>query len=467
MAFVFIKSKFVLTPPALTTSLMKKRTVPDQFLWAHYKSAICKAAGLKDSSDENYTSLGHSLFANLAAFSKALPPMAVPTITEALAQVYLLADTLITPNEIYTPALNRFFSQYATYIDCLIPEKHGQGPTPGQEAEIRLLQSAIKEANDKYNHDFNEALASWHLQGQEFPNKYPYFQNFIDETFWGEKLINENSIILGLNSQINNLLSEIFGKDFEAIMVNKQIVDTVRTSMQGFFIANTYTMQVSTDAGNAIKPTYTPSNLVTFSEWVDATIRNHYLADRQKNKKPISFFLPKKNKPTEYANKNIDKPTGSIDAFFYTGKRTAFRSKSNSQFQSGQLININTEHEDFSAQFQYEAITNVQLTPGLWYDSSLMYNFQNPNHLSKAISLTIAMYPDVNLTLDSKSFYEFIRAYHSKAGFGVGPYWASATHKSSKSSPQMEVTWNENLNMVQMKSSSPIPLIIGMEMEIL
>jgi hypothetical protein len=416
-------------------------------LWEVYAQGIAQAMGLPNTGN-NFILTGNSLIANLAAFSQALPPAAKPTVPQALAQVYSLANTEIASQGIYSPSMSRFFNDYATYVDGLIPP--GQGPNPTQKAQIQLLQRDIAAANDVYNADLEKALKAWDTQGKAFPGKYPTFQSFVNQSSWGQTLNTDNSNISGLNSQLNSLLTEIYGERYLAISTNKQVVDNIRTAQQGTTVTGPSLMEINTDAGNQIVPKYDPSSLSTFSAWVDSTIEQHGKA------KPIKIDFTESAKRYDFKESSYFSQTNWQASFF-------FFSASGGNTQSGSQVNINTASSEFKCTMLFDAITNVQLAAGPWYDSSLMFEYKNPKNLSVPNSLIVGMYPSIELTMDSESFNAAYSAYNSGSGFGIGTWWASASHSQGSSDLNMSTEWNKATNSVMITGSSILPVIVGMQ----
>jgi hypothetical protein len=419
-------------------------------MWAIYAQGISQAAGLPSSSP-NFVLTGTSLIANLATSSVALPKLAVPTTAQALFQVYGLANTEAALQGIYTPSQRNFFNDYATYIDNLIPQGSQSAPTPTQSAQIQLLQANIQTANAQLTADYTSASAAWTSQSVLFPGKYPNFQSFLSQTSWGLTINNDNNTLGGYNSQISTLLTTVYGQDYVAIQQAKNTVDNIRTAMLGPNVIGPQTMQVTAEAGNLIVPTYNPSNLNSFSNWVDNTIAQHGQATPIKvdfNEAAGKFDF---SKSTYFSQTNFN-----TNYFFFSvgGSSTTSRNQ----------VNVNTSSSDFSLEFQFDSINQVSLTKGPWYDSSLMDSFPNPNNLSIPTSLIVGMYPKIVLTMDAASFASAFSSYNSANGFGFGSFWVSASHSESTSNLSMSATWDSSKNSVTIQSSSINPVILGMEL---
>jgi hypothetical protein len=425
-------------------------TMTNEQMWAIYAQGIAQAAGLP-SSPPNFILTGTSLVANLATNSVALPKTAVPTTAQALFQIYGLANTEAALQGIYTPSQLNFFSQYATYIDNLIPEGSQLAPTPTQSAQIQILQVNISTANAQLAADYTSASTAWTTQGVLFPGKYPSFQSFLSQTSWGLTINNDNNTLGGYNSALSTLLTTVYGHDYVAIQQAKNTVDNIRTAMLGPAVIGPQTMLVTADAGNLVVPTYNPSSLQAFSSWVDSTIGQHGQAT------PIKVNFNQAAGEYDFTKSTYFSHTDfSTNYFFFSvgGSSTTSRTQ----------VNINTSSSAFSLEFQFDSITQVSLTKGPWYDSSLMSKFPNPNNLSVPTSLIVAMYPKITMKMDAASYASAFSSYNSASGFGFGSFWVSASHSTSSSNLSMSATWDSSSNSVTIESSSINPVIVGMQL---
>ena len=437
-----------------TTSVAAGSTLTNEQMWAIYAEGIAQAAGLP-SSPSNFILTGTSLIADLATASKALPPGAVPTVQEALFQVYNLSNTELALQGIYSPSQHLFFNDYATYVDNLIPAGSQQSPTPTQAAQIQLLQGQLATAETQYNNDLTTAAAAWTLQGTLLPGKYPTFQSFLNQTSYGATINNDSNAILGVNSSLTNLYIAIYGQDYVAIQANKALVDSVRSAMQGSVSTGPSDMLVQATSGSLVVPTYNPSDLNTFSSWVDSTIGQH----GNVGQKPITINFGQSAAQYDFSQSQYFSQTNWSTNFF-------FFSASGGSTQSGTQVNIDFNSSSFNLEFQFDAITQVGLTRGPWYDSSLIlppYSYPNPNNLSTPTNLIIGMYPQVTMTMDAASYASAFSAYNSASGFGFGAFWVSASHSQSNSTQSMSATWNSSNNSVTITSTSINPIILGME----
>jgi hypothetical protein len=418
-------------------------------MWAIYAQGIAKAAGLPNSPPD-FILTGTSLIANLATNSVALPKGAVPTTAQALYQVYTLANTEAALQGIYTPSMMNFFSDYATYIDNLIPVGSQSAPTPTQSAQIQLLQASIATGNTQLSNDFTKASTAWTQQSALFPGKYPTFQSFLNQTSWGITINNDSNTLSGYNSQLSNLLTTIYGADYVAIQQAKTIVDNIRQALTGSSTIGPQTMIVAADAGNLVVPTYNPSSLQAFSAWVDSTISQHGQA------KPISIDFTQAAGEFDFSKSTYFSHTDFNANFF-------FFSVGGSSTTSKTQVNVNSSSSSFGLTFQFDSITQVSLSKGPWYDSSLMGSFPNPNNLAIPTNLIVAMYPQVTLTMDAASYASAYAAYNTANGFGFGSFWVSASHSQSQSNLSMQAQWNSSSNSVTISSSSINPIIVGMQ----
>jgi hypothetical protein len=260
------------------TKIQKTHKMTNQQMWAIYAQGIAQAAGLPNVTD-GFILTGNSLVANLASSSKLLP--SVPTTSDALYQVYTLTNTELPLQGIYNPTTSQFFNDYATYIDNLIPVGSTKGPNPTQAAQLKGLRINLNNATNQLNADYTTAVTAWTTQGTMFPGKYPTFQSFLNQSTWGATITTDNAAISGANSQINNMLTAVYGQDYVAIALAKQTVDGVRAAQQGASVTGPSDMLTTSASGILIVPTYNPSSLTTFSAWVDGVISNHGNAGSQ------------------------------------------------------------------------------------------------------------------------------------------------------------------------------------------
>jgi hypothetical protein len=225
--------------------------------------------------------------------------------------------------------------------------------------------------------------------------------------------------------------------------------------MQGVASTGPSDMIVQATSGTLVVPTYNPSDLNTFSAWVDSTIGQHGNAGQN----PITIDFTQNSAQYDFTKSQYFSQTNWNANFF-------FFSASGGSTQGGTQVNIDTSSSSFSLQFQFDAITQVALTRGPWYDSSLIaspFTYPNPNNLSTPTNLIIGMYPQIKMTLDAASYASAYSAYNSGSGFGFGCFWVSASHSQSSSTQSMSATWDSSSNSVTIQSSSINPIILGMQ----
>jgi len=419
-------------------------------MWAIYAQGIAQAAGLPGTAN-NFILTGNSMIANFASSSKLLAP--APTLGDALYQIYVLGNSELPQQGVYNPTTGSFFNDYATYIDNLIPAGSQKGPNPTQSAQLTGLRANLTAATNQLNADYTTASTAWTTQGTLFPGKYPSFQSFLNQTTWGSTINTDNAAVAGVNSQINALMSTIYGSDYVAISLAKQTVDGVRTAMQGSTSTGPADMVGNTAAGVQIVPTYNPSSLTVFSSWVDGIIQSHGNAGSQG--KVITF----NSSAAQYdfsQSAYFSSTNWSTDYFFF--------SVGGSSSQSSSSVNVDTSNSAFALTIAFDDVTTVQVSRGPWFDSSLMGSFTNPNNLSVPNNILVGMYPEITLTMDAASYSNAQSAYNSATGFGFGAFWVSAAGTSSSSSnAQLSATWNNAGNSVTISSTSPNPVILGMQ----
>jgi len=415
-------------------------------LWAIYAQGISQAAGLT-ANPSNFILTGTPMIANLAATSVALNER--PTVNEALYQIYSIANTEVALQGIYTPSMMNFFSDYATYIDNLIPVGNQITPTPTQSAQIKMLQSRIVEGNKQLNRVYVAATKAWKLQSEIFPGKYPTFQTFVNQTTWVTTINTDNNILSGYNSQLSTLLATIYGKEYVAIQQAKITVDDIRRAILGVSNVGPQTMVVKAEAGDVIVPTYNPSSLLEFSTWVDETIAQHGQA------KPIHIDFTEAAAQFDFSKSTYFTHTDFHTNYFFYSVDGITGTKSRE-------VNVNPT-ANFKIDFQFDAITKLDIKKGAWYDSNLMKSFPNPNNLAVPTDLIIGMYPRVTMTMDSASYATAFSSYNSESGFGFGPFWVSASHKTNRSNLPMTAKWDSVSNTVTIESTSVKPVVLGMQ----
>lgn len=419
-------------------------TLTDQNMYAIYAAGMAQALGLPPNAP-NLILTGNSIPTSLATSSIALTP--TPSTGQALAQIYQLGNTEALPQGIYDPSANSFFNNYATYIDNLIPQGAQTAPTPTQQAQINLIKAQLPTAHTTFNTDQASALAAYQSTNTMFPGQYSSFQSYLNQTSWGATLNTDSDNLDGLNSQLSSLYSTIYGQDYVAILANKTMVDNVRKWMIGTSISSPAVMSIASATVPLIVPAYIPSNLQTFSTWVDQTIGQH----GNTGQSPITISFTSSSAEYDFSQSAYFSQT-NFRNWFWSGSTTT----------SSSQVNINTSAQAFSLEMGFDALTQVTIQPGLWYDSSLMYAFPNTAGLIIPTSLIVGMYPTITLTMDQASYAQAKAAYSSSSGFGVGGFWCSAGTQSQSSGSAVTATWNASSNSVVMKSQSTTPVIVGM-----
>jgi hypothetical protein len=421
----------------------------NQSMYSIYVAGLAKAAGLP-STPPNMILCGTSLPACLATSSTALAP--VPPVTEALAQVYQLADTELYPQGMYDATTNSFFDSYATYIDNLTPAGSQKAPTPTQQGQINLLKAQLSKATTQYNADLTSAYSAFQQAQTMFPGQYPNFQSYLGQTSWGGTLTSDKNLMDGSNSQLSTLYTAIYGQDYVAISLAKTTVDNIRTAKLGQSTSTPGTMQVQDGGGSMlVVPQYSPGSLSQFSSWVDNTIQQH----GNTGEKAVTIGFSSSSTMADFSKSTYFSHTDWNTGFF-------FWSAGGSSTTSSSQVNVNTSSSQFNMRMGFDAITTLSVGAGPWFDSSLMGQFNNAGGMIRPTALVIAMYPSITLVMDAASYQSAKSAYNSSSGFGVGAFWASASHQTSTDQYSMQATWNDASNTVTMESQSTTPAIVGM-----
>ena len=435
---------------------MPGQSISAEQMWGIYAAGIAQAAGFS-AVPPGFILCGTSLIANLAVSSRSLPPAAVPNMPEALFQVYNLADTALALQGIYSPTQHRFFNDYASYIDNLVPAGSQKAPTPTQAGQLRMLQAGLTDANTQYNTDLNSANAAWGQVSAANPGQYDSFQSFLNGTTWGGVMDADNKKAAAINTHIQTLLNTIYGADYLTIQANKVVVDGVRSSMQGSTATGPYDMLVQATSGSLVVPAYSPSDLDKFSLWVDSIVFQH-------EGKIVTGVPPAIINFTTGTAKNANINTPYFQQTNWANNHFFFSSPNGNE-SAGTQLDINTGDPGFSLQVQFDDITQVSLTRGPWFVPALTgspYVYPNPNILSAATSLLIGMYPQIKMSLDPASYASAYSAYNTAGGFGFGSFWVSASHNPDAANQSMTATWDNTGNAVTIQSSSVSPIILAM-----
>lgn len=422
----------------------------NQTLWANYAEGIAKAAGLP-SNPSNMVLTGTSLVANLADKSTMLP--SIPTVEEALYQIYTMGDTLAYDKFVYDSANGSFFSNYATYIDNLTP-KGAKPPTPSQTAQIKGLQLTLETAAKKLATDQASAFTAWDMNAKMFPGKYPAFTDFLNGTPWGSTLNTDQNAMSAANSALSTIYTTVYGQGYVAIQNAKAIVDGVRSSLTGPSSSSAATMQVQATSGKLVVPTYNPGNLNQLSTWVDGIITAH--APQPASAQAISINGKTGSGSAAFAKSSYYNHTDFSTGFWF------FRA-GGSVTTSGSSSTVNTSSSSFDVTFGFDGIQMVDITRGPWFDSSLMYDYPGKG-LSSPTQLIVGMYPQIELKMDAASYASAQSAYNSSAGFGAGFWWVSASTQHSTSNANFNAKWDSSSNSVTISPSGVEPVVLGMMM---
>lgn len=344
-----------------------------------------------------------------------------------------------------------FFSDYATYIDNLEPQN--ANPTPSQKAAINVAQSTLATANSQMDKDFTAAATAYLQEATLLPGKWPNFQDFLNTTSWGGVLNTDQNAVNGANSQLNTLYTETYGTSYVAINNAKQVVDQVRSSLTASAPSSPAEMLIATAVGNFVVPTYSPSSLATFSAWVDMA------ATGPANKQPpeVSFTIKEGAGKYDFSQSSyFSRTSWSEDFFFFSIGGTGT--------QQTQQVNVDTSSESFGVSISFQAVTTVDLFMGPWFDSSLMYAYQNPSGLVVPSALIIAMMPTIMVTFDATSYQSAFSAYSSSSSFGVGIFEiAGGGSGSSSSSSTFTSQWDSTALSLTISDISTQPKIIGLQ----
>lgn len=420
----------------------------NQDMFAIYIAGMSKACGLPVNAP-NLILAGNTRPANLAYNAKSLT--SPPSLQQALAQVYNLADTELFPQGIYDQTTNSFFNDYATYIDNLVPKGSQKAPTPTQQGQINLIKGNLSTATTQFNTDQGSAFTAYQQAMTMYPGQYPSFQNYLSQTAWGATLNTDANLMNGYNSQLNNIYSAVYGQDYVAIQLAKTTVDSVRQAKLGAFAQSPTVMSIAVASGIQVVPNYVPGDLSQFSNWVDQTVAQHGNSGEQ----AITIGFSGTSSMYDFSKSSYFRQTNWGSSFW-------FWSAGGSSTQSSSQVNVDTASSSFNQRMAFDAVTTVSLEPGPWYDSSLMYDYPNQAGLVRPTALLIAMYPSITVTMDAASYAAAQSAYNSSSGFGVGAFWASAGSQTSTSSVNMNAAWNASSSSVTMSSQSTTPVVVGL-----
>lgn len=126
-------------------------------------------------------------------------------------------------------------------------------------------------------------------------------------------------------------------------------------------------------------------------------------------------------------------------------------------------MSVDTSSSSFSVNITFQAVTSVQIQPGPWYDSSLMYAYPNTSGLALPNSLVIGMMPTVTVTFDAASYQSAFNAYSSSLSFGVGIFNFAGGLSGGSSGNSFQDTWDSSSLSLTIKDISVQPKIIALQ----
>jgi len=426
-------------------------SLDNQDMFAIYAAGLAKAFGLP-ANVPSLVLAGNATPANLACYSTALSP--APSINAALGQIYNLSNTEMYPQGFFDQTPNLFFNDYATYIDNLVPSNSQKAPTPTQQGQINMIKASLATATKQYSTDLTAASAAFTQASTLFPGQYASFASYLAQTSWGTTINTDANAVSGCNSQLSTIYTAVYGQDYVAIQLAKNTVDTLRSAMLGASATLPTEMTIDNGAGTGtlVVPTYVPGDLHQFSSWVDSTISQHGNTGQQ----PITISFNASSAHYDFSKSTYFSQTSwSTDYWFW--------SAGGSSTQSSTAVNVDTSSSSFGLTLGFDAVDTVNVAPGPWFDSSLMYAYKNAGNLVRPTGLLIGMYPSITLTMDSDSYQSAYAAYNSSSGFGVGPFFVSAGTQTSSSDTTMKATWSASSNSVTIASQSTTPILLGMQ----
>lgn len=420
----------------------------NETLWANYAQCIAQGAGL-GAAPSNLVLTGTSRVANLAVGSTSLPT--IPTVDEALFQIYTMGDTLAFEKFVYDSSNESFFSNYATYIDNLTPQ-NAKPPSPTDTAKIKGIKAKLNAAQATTTADMAKAFAAWKTDGEMFPGKYPTFSAFLAGTPWGSTINTDQNAESAQNSALSTIMTSVYGSDYVAIQNAKAIVDGVRSSLTLPTASTSASMVVQATSGKLVVPTYNSSALNNLGSWVDGMIAAH--TPQPASAQAISVNGATGGGSAAFASSSYYNHTDFSSGFWF------FRA-GGSVTNSGSASTVDTTSSSFDVTFGFDGIKIVDITRGPWYDSSLMYDYPGKG-LSSPTQLIVGMYPQIEMKMDAASYASAQSAYNSSSGFGAGIWWASASSQHNQSGANFNATWNNSSNSVTIAPAGVQPVVLGM-----
>jgi hypothetical protein len=428
---------------------MENTMLTNQDLWGMYAQGIVNAAGLPPSAATSLVLLGDAVPANFYTTATSLGT--APTAQQALAQIYVLGDKLLNHTGFYSASGDSFFSDYATYIDNLAPQ--GGSLSPSVQAAIIQDQAAVTKANTQYGTTLTAANAAYTQQNPLFPGKWDSFQDFINTTSWSGTVGTAQAAVDAANAQLSTDMTNAYGKNYVAIANAKGVVDQVRHDLVAKTPSTPAEMLISADSGEYVVPAYLPGSLTAFSTWADAAA----VGPAHDQKPAVSFTLQQGSASYDFSKSTYFSQTawGGGNFFFSSG---------GSSTSSGTNVNVNTAASNFKVEITFQAITTLAITPGAWFDSSLMYAYGNPEQLALPqgqSALIIAMMPTIKITFDAASYQSAYAASQSSSGFGVGCFFGGGSSSSSSSSQSLSQKWDKVTMTVTIAQTQVQPIILG------
>lgn len=426
----------------------------DQNLWYLYASGLAQACGLPSLPDD-FVLAGTSLPAPFAVGSTGLGA-ASPTQQEALGALYQLGDGEAHLEGVYAPTGGSFFSVYANYIDNLVPNG-GTGMTPAQQAALALARKAVDAANAQYNTDLDAAAAAYDKANTLFPGKYADFQDYLNGTAWGGTLSTDLAALTGANSKVRAQLSGIYGAGYVAIQTNQAVVDQVRQEKTAKTSGTRADMLVTFDSGDQVVPTYNNgTSFAAIATWVDGVLASANAKGVLPQNKTVSFGSS--SAASNFSASSFSASTNwSVNRFFWSATANAAGGRSQSS--------VVTKTSSFSLTVGFADLKQMVVTPGAWFDSSLLTGMPNPDQVLVPTVLWLAMGPVVTMSMDAASYAQAKSSYTSKAGFGVS-LWCGVSGNGSFSADgqRCDTSFDDTNHTITLRPSDTSPVVVAMQM---
>jgi hypothetical protein len=158
-----------------------------------------------------------------------------------------------------------------------------------------------------------------------------------------------------------------------------------------------------------------------------------------------------------------------IDGFFFSIVENNTQQEI-TQFQSAQSLSV---------EIAFAAWDQIGITPGRWYDGSVVTAFANGPFNANAptpifgengymnvmkTGLIVAYQPTITITTDSSTFNSVQSSWTSTSGIDVGPFYFDNSSSGGNSS---SYTASASNNQLVVKSTSTTPMIIGVQVAVL